>query len=186
MKNANLSVLHFHEAESYICHPKIIIAASKAIGSQEELPTEDEIRRIILERLDQQKLKIAMKRCFSESTLTVRMSLEKSLLTQVDNVVAALEMMREKSTEEIKKAAEAMSMELFESRLKSEIDDINKIIADKDVNRALAYLPGKELLAELAPKSGCKNGTDLMRSVKRNLKVEDYEVITQLRQELPQ
>lgn len=176
--------LKFHEAESYVCLPKVIVDAAACIGSQNPLPTISEIEDIILKKLEQQKLIIALKRCFSESTMTVRMSLERSQLLKANSVSAALDLMSKKSTEEIQKAAEAMSIEQFESKLNSEMQAIELVLMDKDIEKALLYIPGKELLQCLVPRTGCKNGTDLMRSIKRNLIFTNYKIFEQLNNEL--
>ena len=89
-----------------------------------------------------------------------------------------------KSTEEISKAVDAMSESVFERRLDSELAIIDGALRDKDVRTALKLLPGKELLGKLAPMAGCKNGTDLMRSIKRNLAVTDFAEVSALSQSI--
>jgi len=72
----------------------------------------------------------------------------------------------------------------FEKRLDGELANIDKAIDECNVLQGLRFLPGKEVLAKLAPMAGCKNGTDLMRSIKKNLSVNDFEVISLLSNEI--
>lgn len=176
--------LQLHEAESYICQPEIIIAAAQKIGSQEVLPTMEEVQSLIFDELTHQRLPIALKRSFSDSTFTVRMSLERSILASVSTKEEAMIHIRDKSAEEVTKAVTAMSEEVFEARLDKELADIDRVLAESSVLGALTLIPGKQLLSKLASRSGCKNGTDLMRSIKRNLNVDDYELLKQLAIEL--
>ncbi len=77
-----------------------------------------------------------------------------------------------------------MDEAVFERRLDQELEKIDKILVDRNVENALKVLPGKELLQKLAPKAGCKNGTDLMRSIKRNLTIESYPIVNALAEEI--
>lgn len=180
LSGQNLVTLSLHEAESYICIPEVISSAAKKIGSQENITSEDDVRCLIFNELNRQKLQIALKRCFSESAFTVRLSLERSVLSSVGTKDEAMRHIRTKVTEEVSKAVDAMSETAFEERLDRELAEIEKTIQDKNVLNALRLLPGKELLAKLAPMTGCKNGTDLMRSIKRNLSVKDFEEVNRL------
>jgi len=177
-----LVTLALHEAESFICIPEIICAAAESIGSQETVLTQQDVEEIIFTTLDDQKLSIALRRSFVDSTLTVRLSIEKSALSSVSSKEDAMGIIREKSSEEVNKAMDAMSDDAFESKLDEELAEIESAIVNRDVMEALHFLPGKELLSRLAPKAGCKNGTDLVRSIKRNLKVDNYESVIELKQ----
>lgn len=177
----SMVILKLHEAESYICHPSIIAEAAKSIGSQDPLLSEDQVEGEIFDLLERQKLSIALKRCFSDSTFTVRMSLERSQISSLKSKEDAMALIEGKSVEEINKAVEAMSAKEFERRLDQEISVIEKILEEKNVDMALHFLPGKELLNKLASRTGCKNGTDLMRSIKRNLDVDKYDLTVELK-----
>lgn len=177
---SHLLVLSLHEAESYICLPEVLVAAANRIGSQESIPTKAEVEDLIFSELKRQRLQIALKRSFADSTLTVRLSLNRSILAHVTTKEEVIGHIRDKSEEEISKAVEAMSEDVFEKRLDKELAQIDKTLDERDVLRALTFTPGKELLSTLALRTGCKNGMDLMRSVKRNLYVDGFAPIKEL------
>ncbi len=172
--------LTLHEAESYVCLPEVLVSAAERIGSQENPVTLDEIENTIFDELQRQKLSIALKRNFSGATITVRMSLERSILATVATKDEAMEHIRNKSAEEVSKAVDAMDEGEFEQRLDQELAFIDEVITGRDINGALKLLPGKQLLNKLAPRAGCKNGTDLMRSIKRNLNLDSFPTIKEL------
>ncbi len=87
---------------------------------------------------------------------------------------------RDKSAQEVSKAVEAMDDGAFEKLLDDELAHIDRVINEGNVTAALRLVPGKGLLAKLAPRTGCKNGTDLMRSVKRNLEVDSFPEVKSL------
>jgi len=172
--------LPFHEAESFLCLPNLLVAAADKIGSQENPLTVEEVNNKILTHLRDQRLPIALRRCFSTSDLTVRLSLEKSVLATVNSKEAAMVHIRDKSVAEVSKAVQAMDEGVFEKKLDDELADIDRVIAETNVTATLRLVPGKALLAELAPRTGCKNGMDLMRSVKRNLEVDSFPEVKHL------
>jgi energy-coupling factor transporter ATP-binding protein EcfA2 len=184
ISEGNLVQLDLHEAESYICSPEIVSAAARKIGSMPEIISEERIKNVIFDELQRQRLTIALKRSFYDSTFTVRMSLDRSVISSVGTKEEAMRHIQNKSTEEISKAVDAMSESVFERRLDSELAIIDGALRDKDVRTALKLLPGKELLGKLAPMAGCKNGTDLMRSIKRNLAVTDFAEVSALSQSI--
>jgi ABC-type lipoprotein export system ATPase subunit len=176
--------LSLHEAESYLCIPDLLVAAASAIASQEVNLTEKEVKDCIFHELRSKRISIALKRSFANAGVTVRLSLEKSTLAAISTKDEAMNLIKDISAGEINKAVEAMDESAFEARLDSELAHIDQIISSGDVIAALRLVPGKELLAKLAPRAGCKNGVDLMRSVKSNLSLEQFSVVKSLANEI--
>ncbi|WP_339411771.1 AAA family ATPase [Pseudomonas sp. EA_35y_Pfl2_R5] len=176
--------LPFHEAESFLCTPEVIVAVSNRIGSQEKELTLTEVNDYIFSSLEFAKLSIAAKRVFSKSKITLGVSLTKKVLTNANSTSQIIEELKSVAEEEVKKAIEMCDIKTLEIMLTEEISKINLAISEKDLNSALLYLPGKELLNKLAPKAGCRNGDDLMRSLKRNFKPSDFHKLNQLKNSL--
>lgn len=177
LETDQLKVLPLHEAESFLCLPEVLVDAAKAIGSQESIPTVVDVEEIIFQYLDEQKLPIALKRCFSESSHTARVSLDRAQLSTISSKEEAIERIKQRSSEEITKAISAMSETVLVQRISDEIEQIEVILENRDALSALRLLPGKQLAQKLAPLAGCKNSLDLMRSVKNNLATENYPII---------
>jgi ABC-type lipoprotein export system ATPase subunit len=176
--------LPFHEAESFLCIPEVIIAVGNRIGSQEKELTSAEVEDHIFSSLESSKLSIAAKRVFSKSKITLGVSLTKKVLAKSESTEQLIEELKSAADEEVKKAIEMCDVEALQSLLTEEITRIESAINNRDVTAALLLLPGKELLNKLAPKAGCRNGDDLMRSLKRNFKPSEFEILNQLQQSL--
>ena len=176
----DLIALPFHEAESFLCLPSVLVAAAAAVGSQDPLPAEKDILDVIFEYLANEQLSLALRRCFSESSFTARLTLDRSILRNVTTKEEALHHILMKSDEEIKKTEDAISISKFEERLDAELAEIKRSLAVRDIHYALKVLPGKQLLNILAPRAGCKNGIDLMRSIKRNLSADQFPEVQEL------
>ncbi|WP_110457783.1 AAA family ATPase [Shewanella algidipiscicola] len=176
--------LPFHEAESFLCIPEVIIAVGNRIGSQEKELTPKEVEDHIFSSLESSKLNIAAKRVFSKSKITLGVSLTKKVLAKSESADQLIEELKGAAEEEVKKAIEICDVEALQNLLTEEITRIDSAINNRDITAALLLLPGKELLNKLAPKAGCRNGDDLMRSLKRNFKPSEFEILNQLQQSL--
>ena len=172
--------LPFHEAESFLCIPEVIVAVGNRIGSQENDLTSEEVEGHIFDSLEASKLSIAAKRVFSKSKITLGVSLTKKVLANSESTEELIEELKDAADEEIKKATEVCSVETLKSLLEEEVGRIDSTINNRDINTALLLLPGKELLNRLAPKAGCRNADDLMRSLKRNFKPNEFEILSHL------
>lgn len=174
LRSATVHVLDFHEAESYLCLPEILCAVAARIGSLEHPITPDDVRNQILTRLGSQRLAIAARRVFARSHITLGVSLERKVMAAVSSRDALLAQMKAAAETELQKAQGQLSPEQLEQLLDTELSTIDNILATQDIEAALRLLPGKELLATLAPKAGCRTGSDLMRSLRRNFKPDEF------------
>lgn len=168
--------LGLHEAESYLCVPEIICAIAGRIGSQESTLIPSEVESHILNMLERDILQIAAKRLFARSKITLAVSVEKKTLVVAatrDELVNAIKTAAEN---ELGKATAMTSTSTIESAFDAEVATIHSLIQERNVIGALRYLPSKELLNSLAPRAGCKNGTDLMRALRRNFSPADFEL----------
>lgn len=176
--------LPFHEAESFLCIPEVISMIGERIGSQEEEITVEKVSTLIFSMLDESKLEIAAKRVFSRAQISLGVSLRKKVVKESENKEQLLSHLRQASDNELQKAVEACDINTLESYLDEELISISEAVELKNINRALYFIPGKELLNKLAPKAGCRNGDDLMRSLRRNFKPDDFEQIKSFRDKL--
>lgn len=177
----SLSILELHEAESFLCLPEILVSIADRIGSQENTITKEFISEKIFSTLETQKLSIAAKRLFSQAKISLGVSLQRKILSGIDTQEALIKHLKSASESEIQKAVEAVGQDVLEEQLINEIKYIDKALSNKDIIQALKLLPGKELLNQLAPKAGCRNSTDIMRSLRRNFKPEDFTPTKQLK-----
>jgi hypothetical protein len=85
---------------------------------------------------------------------------------------------------EISKAQEVFDRKRATELINHELATIDEIIKLKNLDVALRYVPGKSLLQKLAPKAGCRNGADLMRSLSKNFQASNFCHIQALKEQL--
>jgi hypothetical protein len=134
----------------------------------------EQICKIILDALAQAKLPIAARRAFARSRANLAVSVERSLLAATPTQEQLAIKIREAAAKEIQKAESKLSPDQVEAAFNVEVSAIEAVIARNDVPAALRLVPAKELLNTLAPRAGSRNGTDLMRSLRRNFKPGNF------------
>jgi hypothetical protein len=150
------------------------------IGSQESPLQPAEVIAAAIDLLEKDKFMIAARRLFARSRIMLAVSVERKLLAASatrDSLVAEI---RRAAESEIEKASTAIAPNRLEEDFDSELKDIDRIINSKEISKILRLLPAKDLLAKLSPRAGCKNGADLMRSLKRNFKPADFPELSLL------
>lgn len=179
-----ITTLEFHEAESYLCYPPLIVKVADRIGSQETALTEDIVKEIIFEQLDIQRTAIAARRAFFVLKINLAASIARKDLGSITDDEQLVNAIVEACNIELEKANEKFDKTYTSNVVQHELNTINDIISSKNLEFALKYVPGKELLQKLAPKAGCRNGTDLMRSLSKNFNAIDFVHTKALREQL--
>ena len=180
LASSSVHALRLHEAESYLCVPEIVCAIAGRIGSQENPLTPGEVETCILDLLQRDLMIIAAKRLFARSRITLAVSVEKKLLAAAstrDELVAEIQRAAEA---ELAKAAGMISPEQIEAAFDAELAKLRLLVETRDAIGALRYVPSKELLNSLAPRTGCRNGADMMRSLRRNFRPGDFSLTNEL------
>ncbi|MHB1329616.1 MAG: AAA family ATPase [Gemmatimonadales bacterium] len=178
--SANVHLLSLHEAESFLCHPDIICAVAARIGSQETSLTPEEVVEKAVAMLRRDILSIAARRVFAQSQLALAVSVERRIVAGVstrDEMVAAI---KKAANDEVQKAEETISATQMEQLFDQEMKRLETVLATPKIIEVLRYLPAKELLATLAPRAGCRSGTDVMRTLRRHFKPEEFLVTKEL------
>lgn len=181
LASEKVATLDLHEAESYLCVPEIICSVARRIGSQEKLLEEQAVVDQIISELTSQRMSIAARRLFARSQISVGITLDRTTLSGATDANTLADFVRSACAAELARADLALNPDTIVSGLESELASIDTIITSRDITAALKALPGKELANKLAPKAGCKNASDLMRSLTRNFSADDFEATKSLR-----
>ena len=148
-----VTLLPYHEAESYLCVPEIIARVAERIGSQENLLTVQEVEGSIFAALESSTLAIAAQRVFARSEIRLGVSVKRSILAAASTRESLVSAMNRAAHDELNKASVAIRPDKLEDGLNSEIAAIEEIIRTRNVEMALRYLPGKQLLNTFVPES---------------------------------
>lgn len=184
LREHSVVVLPYHEAEAYLCHPDVVCSIADRIGSSENMPTHGEVENAIFSALESQRLSIAARRVFSNARIELAVSLEKQVLAASSTREALVARLNAAAGDELAKAVSAVGPDRIEQRLDDELESIDRACQRRDISAALRYLPAKQMLNSLAPRAGCKNGMDMMRSLKRNFDPDNFAFVGDLKRDL--
>jgi ABC-type branched-subunit amino acid transport system ATPase component len=173
--------LEYHEAESYLCEPRLLSALALKIGTAEPLPSESEIRARILAFAAEFLLATAVQRASRRAAIRLGVSLHKKAIGALCDLTQAKKYLVRAAEEEMAKAVACIDAGAIESLLDVEHARASKAHGEEDIRSILALFPGKELLAALAPAVGCANATQVALAASRHLDVADYESLKRLR-----
>jgi hypothetical protein len=181
---SGIRTLDYHEAESYLCHPTLVVQVAERIGSQEEPLTTDAVTSLIFDQLQGERTNIAARRAFSVLKINLAASLSKRNLSNIASAEELVNSIVESCSTEMEKAEATFNKDRATDLVGQELSSIDAIIKSRDLDKALRYVPGKELLQKLSPKVGCRNGADLMRSLSKNFDPNDFPHTRVLREQL--
>lgn len=180
-----LSVLDFHEAESYLCHPKVICAIATAIGTGVSIPTEDEITAKIIEFAENSIHFVVAQRVFRKLPILLRPSLERTEARSCSNEVDLLERIKTVCANEKEKADSKFDEAAVEAIFQSEFENCRSLIDAADVDEMLRVFEGKQLLTLLKHYAACPSPQAVARGAYKHLKnFDDYPRIASLRNTL--
>jgi ABC-type lipoprotein export system ATPase subunit len=181
---AGVKTLTFHEAESYLCHPQVIAQVAERIGSQERQLSTTEVEDVIFQQLQAERSAIAARRAFFALRINLAASLPRNAIDQNVTAEELVNAIAEACAAEIAKAQDMFDRVRATDLVQQELATIDEIIASRNLDDALKYCPGKELLQKLAPRAGCRNGADLMRSLRKNFEASAFTHTNALREQL--
>lgn len=179
-KGENCIVLDFHEAESYLCHPILFCSVAKSLGTADPIPTEEEITQLIFDYFQQEVLRIAATRMASRARIKLNVSLQPSTFKYADEALLR-QIIETEATKEALKANAYVGGAAVSGIFDEELRRCQNALGERDISKVLQFVPGKELLAQLAPHAGCKDASMLSRAVYKHLNPIDFEPLKTLR-----
>lgn len=179
-----VKTLAFHEAESYLCHPEVIVQVADRIGSQEKELTTADVENLIFAQLRDDRASIAARRAFFALKINLAASLPRRIIESISTAEELVDAISEACGAEIAKANEVFDRSRATDLIQQELAQIDQVVQSRNLDEALKYCPGKELLQKLAPKAGCRNGADLMRSLSKNFEASSFTHTRVLKEQL--
>ena len=169
------TVLDFHEAESYLCHPEAVVDLADKLGLVPTIPTEVEILEGICQFIDERRCNIAALRTFAATDVSANVSLPKSTLRELTSEQeyrkAIADSFKTKAQSVITAVDEAKGIERFNQ----ELARCKQATVDRDISELLTLAPGKELLPMLMQRTGCKSPQEMARAALKHLNPQKYQ-----------
>lgn len=172
--------LELQEAESYLCLPDVAVAVARRIGSLETLLEARDVENLVFIEMAERRLAIAARRVMRRARISLGVSIGRRALSEVRDEADLISQLRCAAGKEIDKAESNVGPDSVENLVMEELSRIDRILENRDLGAALQLLPGKELIALIAPKVGCRNAGDYMRALRTNFGAHEFPVTRRL------
>jgi hypothetical protein len=175
--------LSFHEAECFLCHPKVVQAAAEKAGS--DSPSWDEIADRIAAITKGRRLQIAARRVNVWFDRQFHVSLSREQMEEIGSEDDLRAKFRQRASTNREEADNYFSEESITKKLNEELDRIDTAVNDKDVDELLLLCPGKELLnGPITDLADSTSSEQLLRRCEMHLEIDNFEHLKTLRQKL--
>jgi energy-coupling factor transporter ATP-binding protein EcfA2 len=169
-------VLPLHEAESFLCLPRLIADLHRALYRTEWHC--EEIVSVMTSFANDNLLKVVARRVTAAIGNGQSVSIPNSAMISVESaekLVALLSQMSETKSKALQQAALDM-----QSVVQAEVRRCRLAIDQKNINEILKLFPGKELLEKFVTKLGLSSSVYLVAAASSHLKPGDYPEIASL------
>jgi ABC-type branched-subunit amino acid transport system ATPase component len=161
--------LKYHEAESYLCDPDLLVALAEKIGTVDPIPTRAVFETKLMQWAESKALEVAVQRATSGATLALGVSIPRKALAALQTASEIEKFLTDATTREREKLSSLMDSDFVVKRFRAEHARIENAIRQRNFEEVLKLFPGKELLASLAPSVGCKDAMHVLRGAKKHL-----------------
>lgn len=174
-------VLTAHEAESYLCHPEILIAIAKTVGTAASVPTTEELLKAICDFVEGMRLKIVARRIAARLNVRISVSAPSKALTRMttDDQLKTLLMADVRQQQE--HVSKKLNEKFVSGLVDSELAALKTALEEVDVVALLKLAPGKELLSLLASRVGCVDSNAVARAARHHLDLDEYASLVALK-----
>ena len=175
-------ILDFHEAESYLCQPEILIAVAEKLGLVASIPTEAKVAQEIVAYFDGTLMRTAINRLNHRARIRLNVSLgaaaARSDLDSVRTQIATEA--RSEASKAEQYVGETVALKIFNE----EYERCTNARDSANIPEILRLCQGKQLLRILAPLAGCNNESMYVRAVYKHLDLDSFTSLKGLRVEL--
>lgn len=170
-KDSKCTILDFHEIESYLCQPTVVVQVASGIGSMSHIPEESEVIALIKQEFEKDMIQIIARRVFARANIRLGVSIENNLVKNIKDTNDLEQKLVDASIGELSKATTELGPDAIKNIVKEETDRCKKALENGTVDEILAIMPGKGLLNKLAPIAGCRNDAAFARAATKHITV---------------
>lgn len=184
LERENCHVLKFHEAESYLCSPRIIRDLANRLGIVKSPPNLDDVSQQIKEFFKEFILSIVAQRTFAQTHLKFGVSIDRHALGSINTVDELRDAIRNAAARTKKeidiKIGEDAAIRIFNK----EFAEAKRADKKGNIEYILKIAPGKQLLSKLMRLSGCDTHYEVVLGVSKHLELGDYPDLVNLRKRI--
>lgn len=171
-KDSKCFILDYHEIESYLCQPMVVVQVADGIGSMAHIPSEVEVIALIKSEFEKDMIQIIARRVFARANIRLGVSIENNLVKNIKDTDDLEQKLVDASNSELSKATTELGPDAIKKIVKEETSRCKKALEDGAVDEILAIIPGKGLLNKLAPMAGCRNDAAFARAATKHVTVD--------------
>ena len=182
LSETNCLCLGLHDAESFLCHPELLVALAKEL-KRDSFPTYDTLVDEICGFVEETMVEICHHRMAQRCCAIVAVSLRKNELEKVSTF--------EELTERVCKSAikqAGAGLDFSEESVKAILNEGRRACmqakSEKNVNKMLNLVKGKKLVERFAKHFGMSNSLELIEYVSTNLSPTAFEHTRTLREKI--
>ncbi len=180
---SNVHVLDFHEIESYLCQPELVVALNKKLKNGPPVSEEDVVE-ILVEQARKRLTFVVAQRVFSRYKINHTLSLERSVLSAIKSPELLLEPLIAAAESNASFAAGTFTKSSLETIIEEEAKLCKEAIGSRDVEQMLRFFEAKEPLRILANRAGCPTPVGMVSAVTEHLVASDFPHLKLLKESL--
>jgi len=184
LESKGVTVLAQHEAESYLCDPKLLMDLSQLIGATDKSISVSQIAQKIFDFLEKNHLSICARRVNDRLAGSIKPSVSSNTLARISTIEDLERLFISDVANQLTRANETYDEGRIKELLKEENDQILQTIKSQDLALALMLVPGKELLDSFTSLIGVVDCNALARTARRHLTINNYPHLSGLREKL--
>lgn len=182
----NVLCLPFHEAESILCHPQLLLAIAGKLQNTVNPVTKEQIMTLLVENAKNQLLNTIANRVFARCRLSLAIALSRSGLSQISSLDDLQYHIAHAGSKEQEKARQLFSESSVERLFEEESLRCKSAIQNQDIEGLLKLFPAKQLVFHLSKLAGCKGPAELIVAAKNHLDPADLELFKSIRDSFEQ
>jgi energy-coupling factor transporter ATP-binding protein EcfA2 len=177
-------MLPVHEAESFLCHPDVILAIHNALGNQTSKLNREQIVDELIKDATERLPFVVAQRLFSRTYINLGMSMSRSYIQAESTVDGIRPLLIEAARLEAAKAISTFDEGAIQRAISEHELACRKAISDRNVEELLVIFEGKRLLSRLCKIAGCPSPLGLLNAAKKHLAVDDVPGLARFRDRL--
>lgn len=184
LTSENCKAMKFHEAESYLCLPSIVIKVARELGLVQSIPTEEELNEIIKNEFEATLLFVIAQRVFKRTSIKLEVSIKKSELKDIASSDTLQQKLIEEASIQTQYANETLGEEKVKEIFTEELEFCQNILDRGDAEEILCIAPGKRIYSKIYPLTGARTPSDYARACVKHVAHQDYLALSELKESL--
>ncbi|MEM8780824.1 MAG: AAA family ATPase [Cyanobacteria bacterium P01_G01_bin.49] len=180
LEDTGCFALDLHDAESYICHPDIIVALANKLN-KDNFPSKEELIEKIKSLTQETMISICAARMTRICSVRRQVSIGKDQIKNIDSVAQLIKTAKQYAENEQENPPQEISPATVASVIREESNRCKKAINENNLDEMLCLTKGKDILEEFACLFGFQDGYTVLEYVTQNLDPQDFEHIRRLR-----